>query len=66
MMVIIVDRLNFTVYCILWTLQKTTIFCFLVVRALSLSKGDRHCNDLVMAKTLKILQFPVKPSVGYR
>ena len=36
---------------------------FLMVRPLRLSKDDRHCKDLAMAKNLKILQFPVKPSV---
>ena len=38
-----------------------------LIRPLGLLKGvDRHCKDLAMAKFLKILQFPVKPSVVQR
>jgi len=45
--------------------EKLKYSVFLLVNPLSLLARDTHCQNLAMAKTLK-MQFPVKPSVEKR
>ena len=58
-----IDLMLFVNICRKGCFKKLKYSVFLLVRALSLSKGDRCCQNLAMAKILKRLQFPVKPSV---
>ena len=43
--------------------QKLKCSVFLLIHPLSLSIRDTHCQNLAMAKILKMLQFPIEPSV---
>ena len=59
---VIVDRFDIK-YLRKGCFKKLKYSVFLLVRALSLSKGDRNCKDLAMAKKLKISHFSITPSV---